>query len=96
MPYTYQQIKDSLGKLGQQHDKAEFYVVYSKEHNSILHDPMTNMPVSAIHPNMLTKAAKQYKGIIMTAREAMTAYLKQVPKPDNLMGGRLNIFPEGQ
>lgn len=49
----------------------KIYLVYSRKRHSVLHDPMTNKPVHSRHRNYLEEIAKQFKGEIVTAREAL-------------------------
>lgn len=56
--------------------KKNLFVIFSREKWSVLHDPMTNKPVTASNPNMLTEASKAFKGEIITAQEAVNRLLK--------------------
>jgi len=55
----------------------KIYVIWSEEHKSILHDPMTNLPVHSLNENHLREAAKVFKGKIITAHEALKKLLIQ-------------------
>lgn len=48
----------------------QLYVIFSHEHHSILHDPISQKPVFSTNPRHLDEAAKVFKGEIMTAEEA--------------------------
>ena len=52
------------------------YVVWNEEAFSVLHDPMTNRPVSARNKKLLEEVAKAFKGTIITAAEATAKLMK--------------------
>lgn len=72
------QVADSVSaETGR--SKKKIYVIYSKKHHSVLHDPMTRKPVNAIDPRMLREAAKQFNGVVMTLQEALNILLRAKP-----------------
>jgi hypothetical protein len=55
------------------------YVIYNKEKNQCLHDPMTGKPVNNRNRNLLTEAAKTFGGEIMTAHDAFLKIQAKTP-----------------
>ena len=58
----------------------DIYVVYSRKHNSVLHDPMTMQPLWRVSPEMLGEVAVKFKGIIVTRKRAIELILKHTHK----------------
>jgi hypothetical protein len=67
-----------LDNIAEQHGVTikNLYVVWNEERFSVLHDPMTNKPVSARNKKMLEEVAKSFNGTIITAAEAVAKLIK--------------------
>lgn len=55
---------------------TSIYFIWSDKAKSILHDPMTELPVNAKNKALLTEAAKAYNGRIVNGKEARDLLLK--------------------